>query len=429
MGRAAASGDWSVVGESRDPTPGDPQEVAAIGRELRLLADAIERQAGEIEALAGVEGWQSIAAAEFRAEADGAAGRLRKAFVRYDTAARVMGTSVKEWDDGCPHQDWASELARAQRVADTALREAEEADAERRTASNALECLTDDVEDDDPERTGLENRVATAGETVARCRTEVERAKEIHREGASRAAAAIREVITTDGLKDSRWERFREALTLQNVAKWAGRIAAVAGTFSLFLGWVPFLGQALIAITLIAGVVSLACNLTLAIRGEGSWLDVALDVVGLATFGIGAAVLRSGRLAVQGIKATARREAYKAAQRTVPNREIARTTAKKMVPDAVTGQKISAAIGGMPPRRLSFLPMPRTPNNALTWPARLDPDIRTLTNELRRIDPKVFREPATGAAVQNFNSQVAAWWVSTGTGTAAGWWAFGRTFN
>ncbi|MCE7080594.1 hypothetical protein [Streptomyces sp. ST2-7A] len=64
------------------------------------------------------------------------------------------------------------------------------------------------------------------------------------------------------------------------------------------------------------------------------------------------------------------------------DRELAaalRANDEAMVPDTVTGQEISAALGGMPPRRLSFLPVPRTPNNTLTWPARLDPDIRAFT--------------------------------------------------
>lgn len=45
MSARPASHRWEVVGESSDPVPGDPEDVARLGRELRRTADAIEKQA------------------------------------------------------------------------------------------------------------------------------------------------------------------------------------------------------------------------------------------------------------------------------------------------------------------------------------------------------------------------------------------------
>jgi hypothetical protein len=83
--------EWSAIGEASDPVPGDPEEVAKLGRDLRKTADSIKKQADEIKALSGVDAWKSKAADEFRKEAEEAEGKLRKAFKRYDAAADALG--------------------------------------------------------------------------------------------------------------------------------------------------------------------------------------------------------------------------------------------------------------------------------------------------------------------------------------------------
>lgn len=53
--------DWPPLWHD-DPTPGDPEEVAELGRKLRKMADMIDEQSRVIKALASVEGWDSEAA-------------------------------------------------------------------------------------------------------------------------------------------------------------------------------------------------------------------------------------------------------------------------------------------------------------------------------------------------------------------------------
>lgn len=435
MSRYAPREDWELVGEPGDPIPGDPEEVAGIGRDLADMAELITRQAGEIDALVDAENWDSDAAEAFREEAAGVSDQLRKAHARYDAAAAALGSYVHDngtnprYDTSTDlhYPDYASELARAQDIADQALKDAVEAKSELTTATLAIGGLPDDIEDDDPQLCGLEAQQETARGTLTRCTTAVGVAKEIRDRAAARAADAINDVINDKKYKDSFWDKIKGAVG--EISRFAGRVAALAGIASLLLGWVPVLGQILVVVTLVATAVSLAANLALAISGDGSWIDVGLDVIGLATFGVGGAMLRSGRLAANALKPIARQGAYKAAQRGGVNRNIAREASKKAVPDAVTGQARRRAIDAMPSRRLPFLPMPSTPNTKLHTLARLDPDIRSMTNQLRKIDPAVFRESAVATATQTFNSQIAAWTVSTTTGVAASSTAFARTFN
>ncbi|MET8182230.1 putative T7SS-secreted protein [Streptomyces sp. NPDC005336] len=126
--------DWSPLYDS-DPVPGDPYEVARLGKKLRAMADEIDKQARNIKALASVDGWNSEAGRAFHETAGDTSGRLKKAYDRYDEAAAALGTKVMDRES----DEYASELHRAQRMADKALEEFREAEADHRSAMKALE--------------------------------------------------------------------------------------------------------------------------------------------------------------------------------------------------------------------------------------------------------------------------------------------------
>lgn len=299
MSARPASHRWEVVGESSDPVPGDPEDVARLGRELRRTADAIEKQAGEIKALASVEAWKSKTAEEYRDQAKGASDKLRKAFRRYDEASRALGTTVDA--DVCSNQ-YASELARAQKMADKALSDAETADEDRRTAKSALAAQPDDTPKDDPATKRHEKAEENADSALKAAKDAVDAAKSIRDAAAKRAADAIHDVIEDDGLKDGWKDKFQNWVHensgwLKEISKWAGRIALAAGVLALVVGWIPVIGQiaaaALNAVALLASVTALAVDLVLYLGGEGSLKAVLLDAVGVATFGLGrAAIMR-----------------------------------------------------------------------------------------------------------------------------------------
>jgi hypothetical protein len=310
--------DWAVIGESADPVPGDPDEVARLGRELRKTAESIRKQAAEIKALSSVEAWQSKAAKEFRQQAEEAGGKLRKAFKRYDAAADALGERVL---DGSSSTEYASELHRAQEMADKALRDARTADDEHRASGGALDKLPKDTADDAPSRQKLQKRQEAAASALERAKKDLEAAKDVRDAAAKRARDAIRHAMDHDGLKDSGWDKFKgwvhdHAGTIQTILTVAGWVATVCGTLSLLVGWIPVIGQALAgilgSIALLATVVSLVGHLLLALSGDGSWFDVALDVVGLVTLGIGRGAIAGAKGASLAAKASARTAAGRA---------------------------------------------------------------------------------------------------------------------
>jgi hypothetical protein len=195
--------EWAVLGEDADPVPGDPDAVAALGGLLRDTADEIWRESGEVRALASVESWKSDAAERFRNAADDAVGNLRKAYHRYDVAARAMGTSVQEGSDG----NWASALEQAQQMAAKALRDAQTADADHRAATERIRGLPTDTPPTDPSAVSLRARQDDAASALAHAKGELQAAKDLHDRAARHAADRIHRAITHDGLHDSTWDK------------------------------------------------------------------------------------------------------------------------------------------------------------------------------------------------------------------------------
>lgn len=167
---------WAVLDESSDPVPGDPEEVAKLGRQLRKTAEAIEKEAREIKELASVENWKGKAATEFRSAAEGAGDKLRKAFKRYDEAADALGTRVV---DGVCSTEFASELHRAQQMADKALRDAEAADADIGAAQKSLDGQPDDTPEDDPDTKKYKEQKENAASALTSAREALHTAKEV----------------------------------------------------------------------------------------------------------------------------------------------------------------------------------------------------------------------------------------------------------
>lgn len=322
--------EWEILGEDSDPVPGDPEEVARLGRNLRRTAERIKRQAEEIKALADVDSWKGKAADKYRDEAGDASSKLRTAFTRYDAAATAMGTSAGE---DVHSSEYASELHRAQKLAGKALRDAKDADGEVRSRQAAIDKQPKDTVKDDPTHKSLTGKQEAAEADLARAKKDLQHAKEVRDNAAKAAAEAIKQAIDNDGLKDGGWDKFKDwvhdrADVITKVADIAGWVATACGIAAMVVGWIPVIGQALAAvlgtIAVLATIVSLVAHLALAVTGEGGWFDVALDVVGLATFGIGRAALTGVKGASAGAKAMSRSSVYRREMAKVAERGLAK---------------------------------------------------------------------------------------------------------
>ncbi|WP_406444078.1 hypothetical protein OHB14_34630 [Streptomyces sp. NBC_01613] len=200
--------EWSVLGEDGDPVPGDPDAIAVLGQSLRDIARDIWREAGDVEALCNVESWKSKAADTFRETAQDTLKPLRKAYHRYDKAADAMGVRVSQGSVA----DWASALEHAQQLAGKALKAGQTAHSDHESAVTAIKALPPDTKDNDPELVRLKKKRDTAVDDLSSAKSALQDAKDVCDAAAKKAARIIHRAITHDGMHDSGWDKFDNAV-------------------------------------------------------------------------------------------------------------------------------------------------------------------------------------------------------------------------
>lgn len=286
-----------------DPVPGDPDRVASLGKKLKKTAEELERQVRNLKAISEVDSWDSDAGREFRKRAEGCRGKLDAARKRYATAAAALGDKVVDVGGGyqdkahASAKDYASDLNRAQQIADAALKEAQSAEDDKRAAGMKLA----DTEDD-AKRKDLEDLQKAADDTVKAAQEKIEEAKRIRDAAAKRACEAIGEVISDDALKDGFWDSL-----LDDIATFTGLIATICGVLSLLVGWIPVIGQALAGIlgtvALVMSLVGFICTAVLYVRGNADLMDLGEAALGFLMIGVGKAFSKvAGKYAGRALK-------------------------------------------------------------------------------------------------------------------------------
>jgi hypothetical protein len=313
--------DWSPLCAS-DPTPGNPDGVDELAGRYSRTARAIESAAAGLRRIASDQGWKSDAGNEFREQAVEVAKEISKAERRYRETGQALAT-------------YAGALRAAQRRADAALERAKNAqvDLNRATAPQQgppAQPPPDQPPGPTPEEQQRQRAAQAARSAIAAEQGEISGAISDRNSAADAAAAKIDNVSKHDGLKDGFWDNI--APVLKVIADVAGVIATVCGILSLLVGWIPVIGQALAGvlgtIALVASAIALVCHLALYLSGHGSLKDVIMDVISVASFGV-------GRLFLAGSKATA-----------VAARASAWTNARNMVRAGQLSGRLRTLIGG-----------------------------------------------------------------------------------
>jgi uncharacterized protein YukE len=265
---------WEVLGESDDPVPGDVYDLQALSKRFTATAKTISDAAAALRRLGDQKSWDSDAGREFAEKADDTAKTVSKAHDRYSEA----GAALKEY---------YTELETIQDEADGLLEQAETKSGDLASAKSQADNPPKDTDEGGQKK--LDTKVTDLQGDLDGLRGKLASLKSRHNTAGDAAAKRIHEITESDDLNDSWLDELRDTLNI--VADIAGAVAAVCGLVALLVGWIPIIGQAIAGvlgtIALIATAISLVCHVLLAINGDGSWGDVAMDVLGLATFGIG----------------------------------------------------------------------------------------------------------------------------------------------
>ncbi|WP_193317967.1 MULTISPECIES: ATP-binding protein [Streptomyces] len=290
--------DWQpLTSDGSDPIPGDWEMVQEAAARYRRTADAIQRAKELLEDVSDSEsGWQSEAGTAFREKSTEVSDDVWKAWGRYDAAANALAGYWPELQDA--QTESLTLRTEAIEVQEQINSLTGRIDGARQDADAASDSEADDAEDREEEANrqveSLQGQLDFQEGELSRLRGRLAEIVEAKDQAAQRAADAIGDFIGGDGLKDGFWDRVGEVLdAIKNVliviGEWAGRIAAICGVLALLVSWIPVIGQALAGIlgtiALVASIFSMVGNAL-----QGKWLNFALDLVGILTFGIGRAI-------------------------------------------------------------------------------------------------------------------------------------------
>jgi len=331
--------DWSPLAGS-DPVPGDPYEVGRMGRHYTDVADAIERAASKLRQLAGGDdGQESDAVDELDDSCQQVADDISKAHERYAGVGAALTA-------------YAPELEQAQADSLAALTAAQQADRDHTAATTRQ----NDAQSPG-ETSAAQSDLDASTKALGDARTQLQDAIDRRDRAARTAIDAIKNVQDSGDLNDSWWDNWGHKI-VEAIQKIASTVAMVAGILALCVGWIPIIGQALAGIlgtiALVASAISLVCNIALAATGYGSWWQVGLDAIAVATFGVGRVLTTAARASTTTVQGVSRMGAGTLAAQdgalTIRSlmggselAAISRTAARGMRVDGLAGQALNGS--------------------------------------------------------------------------------------
>ncbi|WP_369261328.1 DUF6531 domain-containing protein [Streptomyces sp. R35] len=324
-------GDWHVLDLDKDPTPGDPDRVRHLAKNLHDFADDVSDALRLIKGMADedtVLKWAGKSAKAFQDEFSGVPKQLKKLKKSYEMAGDALA-------------DYWPKLERAQALADKALAKGREAQSDLSSAKSRLSSADSwvtkankeaDKYKDDPTgskdtekpdeakvraatrdaqhaksaQTSAQSDVTSANSALDAAKKMAEDARKMREEAAGTAKTKIDEASDAGIHNRKWWEEVGDWFsdnwdTIVAVCK---VVVAVVGIIAMIIGG-PILG----AIVLVAALVVLADTLYKYSKGQASLWDVgfaALDCIpgmkGLTTLGGLAKGLKGGLAAMKGLK-------------------------------------------------------------------------------------------------------------------------------
>ncbi|MFC8199363.1 RHS repeat-associated core domain-containing protein [Streptomyces sp. NPDC057298] len=323
--------DWHVLDLEKDPTPGDPVRVKSLAKSLHDFADDVQDALRLVKGMAeedAVLKWVGKTADVFQDEFSGVPKNLKKLKKSYDLAGDALAA-------------YWPELERAQALADKALVQGREAQADLSSAKSRLSsadswvtrankeadkykedkdagkdvpkpdeskvrAATRDAQSAESAQTSAQSDVTSAQSALDAAKKMAADARKMREDAAGEAKRKLDEASDA-GIQNRKWyEEVGDWVTdnWDTIVAVCKVVVAVLGVIALIIGG-PILG----AIVLIAALVVLADTLNKYAKGQASLWDVgfaALDCIpgmkGLTSLGGLAKGLKGGMAAMQGIK-------------------------------------------------------------------------------------------------------------------------------
>ncbi|MGV9455692.1 putative T7SS-secreted protein [Streptomyces sp. NPDC003635] len=318
--------DWHPLAE-KDPIPGNPEDIRdEVGR-MEDLASTLRDQARILRRAADGDALKGKYADKIREKSDELDRRFRETAGRYERVVGDLGS-------------WANELEGFQERADGILRAAKQADEEH---------AADQKKEAQAERDGKEGDEKASEDSdptshLASYRKQLNQVISDRDSRAEHFAVNIGEDIS-DIIRDSSWENFKDwvhehAETIKGVVEalsWAATFIGVIALLFTPVGWVATLVTVgALSLTALVGI----GHTMLALSGDGSWADVAMDVFALATLRFGSIAMKGVKAAVASLKTVSRAERF---QRYANLRKLLDRNIMRYGTDSARGAKAARA--------------------------------------------------------------------------------------
>jgi hypothetical protein len=276
-----ADWEWRPLGLDRDPVPGDPSRISEEAQHLASVAAEITSQVAALRKIASADDEVGQHADEIRGSAKDLADQLDKVVGRYQKVSSALN-------------GWIPDLERAQAMSVQALDQAE-GPYKQLNQSVVLPSGPNLTPQQQQAVQQYHDSVRKAQADLAAAQALLHRATTLRDQSGSHYAGLIRQACD-DGVKDSWWDSFKDwvdsiSWLLKDICTVLEILATIAAIVAFILAqFVPGLDvlvDALVLGAMIATATAATGRLLLAATGNGSWLDFAIDVFTLATFGAG----------------------------------------------------------------------------------------------------------------------------------------------
>lgn len=305
---------------SSDPVPADTEAMTSLGKQYTKTAAMIEQQASDLRKLSSSasDGWKSKAGTVFVSKASSLAARITQAEQRYATAGKALTAAAGPMYD-------------AQQQAYAAVQKAQDAQ-QQMTASAPGPAPAPGS----PKPTAAQKAAAAANAAkysaaegaLSQARSSFNSAVEAYRSAADAAAREINNELSHDPLTDSWFEQHFGwllnffhilAYIVMGLAILALLIACpftagfIAGILSVSMTTLATVGTFIDAATLLITIGQTVFDGIAAHDGLESWTAFGLDILGLATFGLGKGAEMAGENLVNAGKTAAEETASETA--------------------------------------------------------------------------------------------------------------------
>jgi hypothetical protein len=262
---------WQPLGYDTDPVPGDTEAIAAQVWYLRSVAKTMEGQVSQLKKIASNDTEVGQHADKIRSSASSLATSLQTLQTRYTNVSSQLDS-------------WIDPLEQAQKMSLQALDQAEIPYAKLQQTV-VLPGGSNLTAQQQQEITSYNNSMTQAQDALNAAKALLSQATSMRDTAASTIANTINNECN-DSLRDH-WSL--SGLISDHVdflKKLASILQDVVAVLALLCLLIPGV-DVLILLAMLATAALLVIHTMLAATGNGSWLDVAIDVVGLLTLGLG----------------------------------------------------------------------------------------------------------------------------------------------